>query len=137
MKCLLPFENMMVLRDGRVRVCCHNTIDMGDLTNQTAEEIWNGENFNKLREHIKRGDFTFGCDQGNCPIPHSEEATRTKMRIDKEITITKRRVFEVISGQSCHTLDCDCGELSPCFVMAHTQFVYCSKCGEGYAVSIA
>lgn len=72
MKCSLPYTNMMVLRDGRVRVCCHNPIIMGDLNDSTIEEIWHGENFNKLREAIQNDDFSFGCDRGNCPIPKTD-----------------------------------------------------------------
>lgn len=70
MKCILPFEQMLIEVDGSVRVCCHNPIIMGNIKEQTAENIWDGENFNKLREFIRKDDFTFGCDQGNCTIPH-------------------------------------------------------------------
>lgn len=66
--CTLPLTNMMVLRNGVVRVCCYNPIPMGNLTNQSIEEIWHGEIYTKLRNALQNNDFSFGCNNGDCPI---------------------------------------------------------------------
>jgi len=66
--CTLALTNMMVLRNGIVRVCCYNPIPMGNLNNQSVEEIWHGINYKMLREKLKENDFSFGCKDSNCPI---------------------------------------------------------------------
>jgi hypothetical protein len=66
--CGLPWTDMMVLRNGKARVCCHNPLFMGDLNEQTVEEIWHGGNYAKLRDAISQKDFSFGCNAGGCPI---------------------------------------------------------------------
>ena len=68
MKCSLPFTDISIKRDGKVRVCCYNTKILGDLNIQTLEEIWNGAEYQELRERIERDDFSYGCIGNGCPI---------------------------------------------------------------------
>lgn len=63
--CTLPWSNMLVRRNGKVKVCCHNPIEMGDLNSQGVSEIWHGDKYTQLRGHIERGDFSYGCIE--CP----------------------------------------------------------------------
>jgi anaerobic magnesium-protoporphyrin IX monomethyl ester cyclase len=63
--CPLVFRTMYVRVDGQVKPCCFyaNTNDwfLGDLTKQSAEEIWNGENFRELRQQHLDGKIPPGC----------------------------------------------------------------------------
>jgi MoaA/NifB/PqqE/SkfB family radical SAM enzyme len=51
--CPLPFSNMSILSDGRVILCCNDWEPhdiVGDLSEQTVQEVWNGEKMNHYRQ---------------------------------------------------------------------------------------
>jgi len=68
MKCTLPFTDISIKRDGRVRVCCYNEKILGDLNTQTLEEIWSGAEYQELRKRIEQDDFSYGCIGHGCPM---------------------------------------------------------------------
>jgi radical SAM protein with 4Fe4S-binding SPASM domain len=56
--CNYLWEEMIVLYDGKVTVCCNSydgQIFVGDLTRQSAREIWFGEEYQKLRSLHREG----------------------------------------------------------------------------------
>lgn len=77
-KCLIPFSTIMVRRDGVIQACCYNLIPMGNLNSQTVEEIWWGENYQKLRTCITDESFSFGCRMGDCPIVQNVEKCKNE-----------------------------------------------------------
>lgn len=65
--CGYPWRSVVVLWDGRVVPCCRDSdaaLVLGDLTKQTLEEIWQGEEVRRLREMLKKKDVPCGhlCD---------------------------------------------------------------------------
>jgi MoaA/NifB/PqqE/SkfB family radical SAM enzyme len=56
-----------VQRKGDVYMCCPSWLDtsIGNLADQSVEEIWNGENAQKIRESILDGSFKY-CDASKC-----------------------------------------------------------------------
>lgn len=61
--CYAPFKMMYFAFNGEVIACCHNRKNiMGHYPTQNIKEIWNGFEFNKLREYIKHDDLSYGCD---------------------------------------------------------------------------
>lgn len=55
--CRIPWEHMVINADGTVVPCCQdfgNLEPMGNLATDSLENIWNGENFQKIREKILR-----------------------------------------------------------------------------------
>jgi radical SAM protein with 4Fe4S-binding SPASM domain len=68
--CISPWSTMIIHFDGKVPLCgCdfNNTINLGDVNNYSIKEIWQSENFNKIREmHSsgKRNDIPLcpGCN---------------------------------------------------------------------------
>jgi radical SAM protein with 4Fe4S-binding SPASM domain len=59
--CVLPFEEVVVTADGRVTICCqdHNfDAAVGNLNQQTLQEIWFGEGFTQLRKRLREADRT-------------------------------------------------------------------------------
>jgi radical SAM protein with 4Fe4S-binding SPASM domain len=57
-KCAHPFNNMVVLSDGTVPLCCvdyNAEMPMGSLAHQTLSEIWNGKAFKDVRELHEKG----------------------------------------------------------------------------------
>lgn len=63
--CYLPFNSMTFSMSGRVYVCSYNkNILLGKYPEQKVEQIWNGEEAVKLREHMRHNDLSYGC--GHC-----------------------------------------------------------------------
>lgn len=63
---------MYIQADGTVSVCCfdiNKELVVGDIRNQTIEQIYKSEAYNKIREAHKNNDFAGlickGCDQTN------------------------------------------------------------------------
>ncbi|MBI2567573.1 MAG: SPASM domain-containing protein [Candidatus Schekmanbacteria bacterium] len=50
--CPVPWQESLVDVDGQVRPCCYIPTIMGDLREQTFEEVWNGERYQKLRRDM-------------------------------------------------------------------------------------
>jgi len=53
--CLRPFRQMYVAQNGVVAQCCSDALNkyvMGDMNTQSLMEIWNGEEFNKVRNSL-------------------------------------------------------------------------------------
>lgn len=67
--CVLPFKQMIVRPDGKVSLCCNDPYGkytMGDLSQQTIDEVWHGEAFRKVRRAMLKGRKNYGgcryCD---------------------------------------------------------------------------
>lgn len=55
-KCLLPFRQMIVRPTGEVSLCCNDAlgkVTLGDLNINTIQEIWNSEEYKKIRETMR------------------------------------------------------------------------------------
>ena len=59
--CMEPWHSFYVRYDGTVGPCCITARRLGDLNEQTAEEIWNGEMFRKFRARMRSKDKPFEC----------------------------------------------------------------------------
>ncbi|MFN8579246.1 MAG: radical SAM protein [Candidatus Sericytochromatia bacterium] len=60
--CNAPFNSIYVRQNGEVNVCCARLYDnLGDLKENSIEEIWNGEKINNLRENIKNYNLDGAC----------------------------------------------------------------------------
>ncbi len=59
--CQRPWTGLMVESDGNVRVCCFTSPHVGNLNEQSFEEIWNGEPLQELRRSFLDGDPPEGC----------------------------------------------------------------------------
>jgi radical SAM protein with 4Fe4S-binding SPASM domain len=63
--CREPWERMFVRYDGRVHPCCYIYETYGNLTTQTFDEVWNGEQFQNLRSALLTDKPPMECV--NCP----------------------------------------------------------------------
>ena len=61
--CAQPFSQVYLEKDGKVRTCCYGTHDLGNLNEQSIEEIWNGPRFRALRRAMFTGQIPIECDQ--------------------------------------------------------------------------
>ena len=61
--CTAPWTSAFIRFDGRVRPCCFSEAEssLGDLREQTFEEIWNGEGYRNLRRQILAGKVPEMC----------------------------------------------------------------------------
>jgi len=62
-RCFQPWKTFYVKTNGEVKPCCFSTMVMGNLHESTPEEIWNGDEYRKLRDSISRGVYPEGCRQ--------------------------------------------------------------------------
>jgi len=67
--CRLPFDNLIVLVDGRVALCCMDydgKVELGDLRTTLIEDVWNSEQYKRIRiSHLEgKGRFVEICT--NC-----------------------------------------------------------------------
>ncbi|GAG53927.1 unnamed protein product, partial [marine sediment metagenome] len=56
--CVSPFIRLTVRADGKIVLCCGERRDnkiLGDIKENTIEEIWLGKEFNKIRDILKEG----------------------------------------------------------------------------------
>ena len=71
--CRSPYQSVVILYDGRVFGCCHplahQRMELGNLNQQSFEEIWNGRLWRNLRAGMKTGDVPQLCR--SCSIVHS------------------------------------------------------------------
>jgi len=58
-KCKWVYTKFFIEGDGQVGPCCWAQVRMGNIKEQSFDEIWNGEKYNELRECIKNGDLKY------------------------------------------------------------------------------
>lgn len=58
--------------DGRVRMCGWTNFFIGNLTENTIEEIWNGELANEFRKSMLDGSYRY-CNHSKCPHCANDE----------------------------------------------------------------
>ncbi len=54
--CILPFKQMVIRPDGKVSLCCSDALGqmtLGDLTNESLMEVWNGTAYRGIRKRLK------------------------------------------------------------------------------------
>jgi radical SAM protein with 4Fe4S-binding SPASM domain len=63
--CTIPWTTTYVAFDGTVRPCCYSETAtvLGNLRDQSFDEIWNGEAYRHLREEILDGEVPESCRQ--------------------------------------------------------------------------
>jgi MoaA/NifB/PqqE/SkfB family radical SAM enzyme len=65
--CRRPFTSCEITNMGDIIVCCHDWLPLiiGNILNNTIQEIWNGEKANTLRETILDGTYKY-CNNNTC-----------------------------------------------------------------------
>jgi len=67
--CTRPFEFFETYDDGSIGFCCpswYNNYEIGNINDNSVEEVWNGEAAQELRRSILDGSFKY-CDEKVCP----------------------------------------------------------------------
>ncbi len=61
MYCTQPWSTVFVSWEGRVRTCCFNEFVLGDLAGDSIEAIWNGREYQDLRQKVVDGEVIPEC----------------------------------------------------------------------------
>lgn len=61
--CYAAFMHSMVDNNNSHRLCCLNEVPMGSLNNQGFSEIWQSENYKKVRQDMLNDQPIKGCEQ--------------------------------------------------------------------------
>lgn len=65
--CRLPWECLTILPNGDVSVCPdYPDYILGNLHEETLEDIWGGEKIKRFREHLMANEKIPVCDRCNC-----------------------------------------------------------------------
>lgn len=60
--CYLPYNSLTFSFGGQVFVCSYNRdVQLGRYPDNSIDEIWNGAEAKKLREHMFYNDLDYGC----------------------------------------------------------------------------
>ena len=78
--CHEPWQTFYVRDDGRVNSCCYSNRIMGDVREQTALEIWNGEMYRRFRARMRSANKPSECQV--CHVLRGDDSY--DQRIDDE-----------------------------------------------------
>ncbi len=59
--CMHPFTGLATREDGKIQVCCRSH-PIGDITENTLEEIWNNDNMQRIRRQVLNNERPSECD---------------------------------------------------------------------------
>jgi len=77
--CIRPSREMCILYNGDVVLCCvdwHRTVVLGNVADQSVQEIWNGPRLQQIRQAFRDQDearlpeICVGCTESACPDDH-------------------------------------------------------------------
>ena len=92
--CKLMWKSLVVAWDGKVIPCCYDydtKMVMGDLTNQTIEEIWNGPSYVALRQAELEGRNNSAlCANCTAAPGHASNPTRARRLRAGHVQLPKR-----------------------------------------------
>lgn len=60
--CRAPFTSLHIDQFGDARPCCQSLRILGNIAEQTIDEIWTGASLAELRTAIEHDDLSLGCD---------------------------------------------------------------------------
>jgi len=115
--CYLPFNSLTFSFGGQVFVCGYNRdVKLGQYPTNTIDEIWNGPNAQKLREHLLNNDLEFGCRHCKYFFDKEKFTNLRPLVFDKYYQNTEAlfpQVFEFEISNECN-LECQMcsGEVS-------------------------
>ena len=86
--CNAPSASLYLDQRGDVRACCQNAgFPLGNVTERSLREIWDGERAHRLREAVSLGDLSLGCNFCSWQVEDGDESAvfaRTFDHLDPE-----------------------------------------------------
>ncbi len=115
--CYLPFNSLTFSFNGEVYVCSYNRdVQLGHYPENSISEIWQGEQAQKLRQHMQHNDLSQGCGHCKFFFDKGKFSNLRPLVFDKYYQHTNAdypRVFEFELSNTCN-LECQMchGEVS-------------------------
>ena len=76
--CAIPWKTMLIHQSGDVMLCSHDfngTFPVGNIFNNSIEDLWNGDNAQKIRRALLKNDLDYFSeidhDCGKCSTPYT------------------------------------------------------------------
>lgn len=66
-RCILPWTELRATYQGDIYACCWGPQPLGNLRNETIEEIWNNEAIHEMRSDLIEGKIPRLCSGAGCP----------------------------------------------------------------------
>jgi len=67
-RCGVPWSETMITPEGKVVVGCCSQHQLGDLTESSFSDIWNGQSYETLRETVNSSHPLEFCAMKGCPF---------------------------------------------------------------------
>lgn len=104
--CERPFQHVYIMPNGDVRCCSWTTKTLGNLLENTLEEVWNSAAAEELRESVRDGSFRF-CRQRSCPrcennsLAEIDEASEGDKLLPLDRPVEFNCAIDYICNHSC------------------------------------
>jgi len=104
--CYAPFNNIYLNTFGNPAACWQSFFYEDSYPKKSLKEIWFGENFTRLREHISHDDLTFKCSECERNLKNKNYYTVLARAYDNQYPLTKYpSVMELELDNNCN-LEC-------------------------------
>lgn len=104
--CERPFQHVYIMPNGDVKGCCMTTKILGNLLENTLEEVWNSTAAEELRDSIRDGSFRY-CRQRSCPRCENnshveiDEVSEKEKLLPLDIPVEFSCAIDYICNHSC------------------------------------
>ncbi len=115
--CYLPYNSLTFSFGGQVFVCSYNRdVKLGSYPANTIDQIWNGQEARKLRQHMLYNDLDYGCRHCKFFFDKEKFSNLRPLVFDKyydNVSASFPQVFEFELSNECN-LECQMchGEVS-------------------------
>src|ERR1700679_1242109 len=72
--CAFPWHWLIIAADGNVMPCSHGSLPLGNLNENSLEEIWNGPAIQEVRRSILANQVHPNCKCQGCPFQREDPA---------------------------------------------------------------
>lgn len=81
--CDVPWQGTsVILATGELEFCCFSNARIGNVNEQTFEEIWNGPRMRSIRQALAAQTFPVECQSNNCPIYRGDKHHYINLRME-------------------------------------------------------
>lgn len=124
--CPHPFYYAEVRRHGTVNICCPqwNPAEIGNIFENTIEDIWNGDRAKIIRDSITSGEYTY-CNFDTCPKIQAWQTGGLWDKTEENLDILQQRVASSRTPHHVH------------FVVDHSCNLSCPSCREDKLTQLA
>lgn len=115
--CYVPFTSLTFSFSGQVFACSYNRrVLLGRYPKNTIRQIWEGEEANKLRNHLRYNDLNYGCEHCKYFVDKGKFSNLKPLVFDKYAKKYQEKFPLVMEFELANTCNLECqmciGEVS-------------------------